>query len=170
MHETSPIIHKNFTDAVFEWKVDSQPDSFPIRVKFGRLAIAGYNQTDVELNIDHDGLRAQSIVRGIEGGTSVYLGNDFLVPAYLRRKGLGRAMVIALAQAHNIATYGDRRTDIPILLEGLFVNAGESFANRVCEGLPRKGSPSRLRPEVVKDVTERLVLVTSPEFVGADRT
>lgn len=150
-----------FSAAQFNWQSTQDMTPLPLTVKFNIVKTYEDGSSQAELNIDHDGMRAQALVVNNSYGTTVCLGDCFWVPNQMKRKGLATAMVVAIAQAYHFAVYG-KLINKRLLLEGLFVNEGAAFSKAICELAPKKRQASTLREAAVQRAQRQLSLRVAP--------
>jgi hypothetical protein len=139
-----------------------EPIHFPI--EFFSLKRNSLGEFRVDMEIDHAGIRAGSTVTyaGV-GSLVIYLGNSFHVPEQLKCHGLATGLVTALADSFQIAALGTIDPDMPVSLEGLFVNEGVLFATALCNGTcPTKNEPVRINQSRLERARDNLTLLTSP--------
>ncbi|MFM8900199.1 MAG: hypothetical protein ACKOF9_09675 [Burkholderiales bacterium] len=116
-----------------------------------------------ELKVTDHGLQVVCVLEGSKEDAVLYLGNWFIVPAALRRRGLARAVLTACLQAFHQAAFGRVLDAQRVRLQGYFVGDGEMFARATCFGeLPTKAKPARLDVLQLRRATRQLLLVKPP--------
>jgi hypothetical protein len=143
-----------FSDASFTWRGDEQDLSLTIQL--GSLTLEGGWAT-VEMRIFDHGLKIVCIMEGTASDALLYLGNWFIVPPQLRRRGLARAALLACIQTFQHAAFGRAIDTQRVRLEGTFVGDGKAFSRAACNGIqPTNASPEYLDKAWLKLAEESL--------------
>lgn len=149
--------------AKYAWhQIGCEPIHF--QIEFSSVKRDSYGEFSAEMKIDHAGIRVGSVATyaGV-GSLVIYLGNFFYVPEQLKRHGLATCLVTALADCFQIAALGTIAPDMPVALEGFFVNEGVLFATALCNGTcPTKGGPVRINQSRLNRARSNLTLLASP--------
>lgn len=160
------VVFREFSPIVFIWTDPISSLELPLRVTFCVMRTYRNSITEVELNIDQEGFRVQACITYTSERLHIYLGNNFLVPATLRRRGLALAALVATAETIQYALTGETDPDQPIKLEGQFVNDGAYFARSVCDTIPYKGQSANMNPEKLDKARSQLTLKTKPTLIS----
>lgn len=164
---TTGVLCQQFSCARFNWR--SNPDAQPLllTITLQDMRDDGSGLTTANLNLCHDGLRADATVSAWESRSTIYLG-EIVVPGPLKRQGLATATMVAMSQALELAECG-KTLNRAISLRGTFVNEGVKFSRSICEGVPDKQEASGLRESVVQRARAQLTLCAAPALVSTSR-
>ena len=131
---------REFSAASFTWCDDAQTLQFTVDVGSVKVA-SGF--ASVELKVFDHGLQIVCLVDGSESDAILYLGNWFIVPPQLRRRGLARAVLLACMQTFQLAAFGRELSEQRVHLQGYFIGAGVMFSRAACHGVqPTKAEPA----------------------------
>ena len=131
---------REFDAASFTWCGPGQ--RLPITVQLCSLRIENGIATAHMKVLDH-GLEIACVLEGSETRATLYLGNSFIVPPGMRRRGLASAVLLACMRSFQHASFGRVLQAQTVRLEGYFVGDGAQFALAMCNGVqPTKASPA----------------------------
>ena len=149
-----------FDAAAFTWYGSGQ--KLPITVQFCSLRFEG-GISSARLKVLDHGLEIACNLDGSETHATLYLGNSFIVPPGLRRRGLASAVLLACLQSFQHASFGRVLQAQQIRLQGYFVDDGARFALAVCNGIqPTKANPALMDMERLARSAGHLVMDRPP--------
>jgi len=153
------IKHRQFQPAIYTWIGHAKPLQFTLqphgmRVERGRA--------EMEMQITDHSLDIGAVFDGTAERCTLYLGNHFIVPQVLRRKGLASACLQAMRHCFQIGAFGRAAPRQAVYLQGTFEDEGAAFSRAMCNGvLPTKAAPA-LVDELRFERAQRCLTVDIP--------
>ena len=160
----SSIEWMEFAPAMFTWYGSDQTLQLTIQLG-GMQRENGIAKAELQV-LDH-GLQIVCVLEGSETDANLYLGNWFIVPPQLRRRGLASAVLLACLQTFQQAAFGRQLSTQRVRLEGYFVDEGAAFSRAACHGIqPTKARPALMDLERMKRSAQTLQMDTPPRSLN----
>ena len=155
---------REFAPALFTWYGRDQTLQLTIQLSGMRYE---NGTASVELQVLDHGLQIACVLEGSETDANLYLGNWFIVPPQLRRRGLASAVLLACLQTFQQAAFGRQLSTQRVRLEGYFVDEGAAFSRAACHGIqPTKARPALMDLERMKRSAQKLQMDTPPRSLN----
>lgn len=148
--------------AEYVWK-HAGHESIHFQIEFSSIKRDAHGEFSAEMNVDHAGIRVGSVATLAGGILVIYLGNYFFVPEQMKRRGLATGLLAALVDSFQIAALEATVEDMPVFLEGYFINEGVLFAAALCDGIcPTKTTPGCISPSRLNRARKNLMILSRP--------